>query len=269
MILITGSGAQDRDESLLGHKPFFVLADNLTRQGLAVLRVDDRGVGGSTGSSKTSTSEDFAGDVLAGLALLKRRKEIDGKKLGLIGHSEGGIIAPIVAARSRDVSFIVLMAGTGVPGSEILVAQAQLILQAAGSSESQRKFERDIQKRLIDIITGESRMRRLDPLQKLAAALKEIRAAICRMRNGRPWPITRERLLEAAVDAFNNGLVPLLPRRQTTRGRLCGRVRVPRTGDFNGERDLQVPAKENLAEIQKALAGGQQPRRSRRSSFRD
>ena len=137
MILITGSGAQDRDESILGHKPFLVLADYLTRRGVAVLRVDDRGVGGSTGSIKTSTSEDFAGDVLAGLALPQGTKGNRPKKIGLIGHSEGGIIAPIVAARSKDVAFIVLMAGTGMPGSQILEAQGQLILKASGSSESE------------------------------------------------------------------------------------------------------------------------------------
>ncbi len=94
VILLTGSGAQDRDESLLGHKPFLVLADHLSRRGIAVLRVDDRGVGGSTGSIVNSTSEDFAGDALAGVSFLKGRKEIDPGKIGLCGHSEGGIIAP-------------------------------------------------------------------------------------------------------------------------------------------------------------------------------
>jgi uncharacterized protein len=170
VILITGSGAQDRDESLLGHKPFLVLADHLSSRGIAVLRVDDRGVGGSTGSIKTSTSDDFAGDVLAGLDFLKGRTEVDGKKLGLIGHSEGGIIAPIAAARSKDVVFIVLMAGTGLPGSQILEAQAQLILKAAGSSESEMKFERDAQRRLIDIIAQEKDEKVAQ--SKLATALK-------------------------------------------------------------------------------------------------
>ena len=90
VILITGSGAEDRDETIFGHKPFLVIADDLTRKGVAVLRVDDRGVGGSTGSVAASTSEDFAGDVLAGIAFLKGRKEIDPAHIGLIGHSEGG-----------------------------------------------------------------------------------------------------------------------------------------------------------------------------------
>ncbi len=137
VILLTGSGAQDRDETLLGHKPFLVLADYLTRRGVAVLRVDDRGVGGSTGSITSSTTEDFAGDALAGVAFLKHRTEIDPAKIGLIGHSEGGLIAPIAAARSKDVAFIVMMAGTGLPGAEILEAQGRLILKANGASESE------------------------------------------------------------------------------------------------------------------------------------
>ena len=250
VILITGSGAQDRDESLLGHKPFLVLADNLTRRGLAVLRVDDRGVGGSTGSIKTSTSEDFAGDVLAGLDFLKRRKEIDGKKLGLIGHSEGGIIAPIVAARSKDVAFIVLMAGTGVPGSQILEAQAQLILKASGSSESELKTQRDAQKRLIDIIAQEKDEK--IARSKLAAAVKEIRAALSDSER-KALADSPGGLSEAALDAFNNAWFRFFltyDPRPTLRTVRCPVLAI------NGEKDLQVPAKENLAEIEKALKAG-------------
>ena len=100
VMLITGSGPQNRDEEIFGHRPFLVLSDYLTRKGIAVLRVDDRGVGGSTGNSSQVTTEDFAGDVLAGIEYLKSRKEIDPTRIGLIGHSEGGIIAPIVAVAS-------------------------------------------------------------------------------------------------------------------------------------------------------------------------
>ena len=107
VLLITGSGPQDRDETILGHKPFLVLADYLSRRGIAVLRVDDRGVGGSTGKTSEATSADLAEDVLAGVAFLQSRKEIDPSRIGLLGHSEGGIIAPLVASRSRDVAFIV------------------------------------------------------------------------------------------------------------------------------------------------------------------
>ena len=145
-------GAQDRDETLFEHKPFLVLADTLTRKGVAVLRVDDRGVGSSTGSVSNSTSDDFAGDVLAGVAYLRSRGEIDGARIGLIGHSEGGIIAPIAATRDPGIAFIVLMAGTGLPGEEILYLQGQLILKAGGADEKTLKMQHDIQKSLFAIL---------------------------------------------------------------------------------------------------------------------
>jgi pimeloyl-ACP methyl ester carboxylesterase len=121
---------------LLGHKPFLVLSDYLTRRGIAVLRTDDRGVGKSTGNFNTSTTADFATDTEAGIAFLKTRVEVNPKKIGLIGHSEGGIIAPMLAARNHDVAFIVMMAGPGLPGDEILASQAQLISEAAGASHA-------------------------------------------------------------------------------------------------------------------------------------
>ncbi|MCZ8215835.1 MAG: alpha/beta hydrolase, partial [Cyclobacteriaceae bacterium] len=121
VILISGSGPQNRDEELMGHKPFLVLSDHLTKNGIAVLRYDDRGTALSKGDFKTATSADFATDVEAAMAYLKTRKEINKKKIGLIGHSEGGLIAPMVASRSKDVSFIVLLAGPGIPGDSILL----------------------------------------------------------------------------------------------------------------------------------------------------
>jgi pimeloyl-ACP methyl ester carboxylesterase len=123
VVLITGSGPQDRDESILGHKPFLVISDYLTRHGIAVLRADDRGTAKSTGVFATATTADFATDVEAGITYLKTRAEINPRKIGLIGHSEGGVIAPMVVARNKDVAFIVMMAGTGVRGDEVLVAQ--------------------------------------------------------------------------------------------------------------------------------------------------
>ncbi|MEK7315185.1 MAG: alpha/beta fold hydrolase, partial [Candidatus Eisenbacteria bacterium] len=126
-VLITGSGPEDRDETIFGHKPFLILADYLTRHGIAVLRSDDRGVGKSTGSAENATSDDFAGDVAAAVKFLKTRKEIDPTKIGLIGHSEGGLIAPMVAMRDKSVAFVVLLAGPGVPGDSILIMQSRLI----------------------------------------------------------------------------------------------------------------------------------------------
>lgn len=124
-ILISGSGPQDRDESIAGHKPFLVLADHLTRQGIAVLRYDDRGTAKSTGNHATATTADFATDVESAIQYLRSRPDIDSDRIGLIGHSEGGIIAPIVVARSKKVAFMVLLASTGVSGKELSLQQAR------------------------------------------------------------------------------------------------------------------------------------------------
>ena len=123
VILISGSGPQDRNEEWMGHRPFLVLADHLTRQGIAVLRYDDRGFGESTGDFHEATSADFATDVEAAISFVKSRPELDEEHIGLVGHSEGGLIAPIVAAGSDDVNFIVLMAGPGLTGAEVLIDQ--------------------------------------------------------------------------------------------------------------------------------------------------
>lgn len=132
VILITGSGSQDRDETLFDHKPFAVIADYLTKRGIAVLRVDDQGVGKTTGHPQTATSADFAKDVKAGVQYLMTRKDIDFKKIGLIGHSEGGMIAPMVAENDPNVSFIVLLAGPGVSGAKISDFQNTVGLTQAG-----------------------------------------------------------------------------------------------------------------------------------------
>lgn len=132
VLMITGSGAQDRDETLVGHKPFAVIADTLTRRGIAVLRVDDRGVGGSTGSLTDATIEVLAKDVAAGVAFLRGRRDIDARRVGLFGHSEGATVAPLAAAADPTIGFVVLMAGTGVNGAEIVIRQHRLALEAAG-----------------------------------------------------------------------------------------------------------------------------------------
>lgn len=132
-ILITGSGDHDRDETLFGHKPFLVIADYLTRRGIAVLRVDDRGVGGSTGSKNQSNDHAFASDVRAGIAFLQQQPKINPHQIGLVGHSEGGLIGPLAAANNKNVAFMVLLAGPGVPGPQILREQNTLILQSEHS----------------------------------------------------------------------------------------------------------------------------------------
>ncbi|MGB7394662.1 MAG: alpha/beta fold hydrolase, partial [Pricia sp.] len=150
-VMITGSGPQNRDEELSGHKPFLVIADYLTRNGIGVLRFDDRGTEESTGDFKSATSADFATDVQSAVTYLQTREDIDENKIGLIGHSEGGIIAPMVAANNKDIGFVVLMAGIGVPGSELLATQGRLIGKAAGQSNVDVETSAVIRQRMIDM----------------------------------------------------------------------------------------------------------------------
>ncbi len=153
VILITGSGPENRNEEVFGHKPFLVLADYLTRQGFAVLRYDDRGVGKSQGKFSTATTFDFALDAESALKFLKNQPYINPDKIGLIGHSEGGIIAYIVAAeKSAQVDFIVSLAGPSIPGDSLLVAQATAILQASGASAKKIQGERKLQEELFRVL---------------------------------------------------------------------------------------------------------------------
>ncbi len=144
VVLISGSGPQDRNEELLGHKPFLVLADFLTRNGIAVLRFDDRGTLKSEGNFQKATSFDFANDVKAALKYLSSRKEINQKKIGLIGHSEGGIIAPIVANNDKSVQFIVLLAGPAVTGGEISLDQQELIGHVNGMKDEDIRITKEL-----------------------------------------------------------------------------------------------------------------------------
>ncbi len=134
-ILITGSGQQDRDETLFDHKPFAVIADYLTKKGFAILRVDDRGKGKTTGDVNNATSKDFADDVEASLLYLQTRKEINLKKIGLIGHSEGGLIADLVAAKNKNIAFVIMLAGPGEKGSVLMAEQTGAILQSVGVNQ--------------------------------------------------------------------------------------------------------------------------------------
>lgn len=134
VVLVSGSGAQNRDEEVFGHKPFLVLADRLTRAGIAVLRYDDRGVGASTGDATTATTSDLSMDAQAAVRFLRKQPQVKTDAVGIAGHSEGGIIAPMVAARSEDANFIILMAGPGVPGDQVLIRQVREGALAEGAA---------------------------------------------------------------------------------------------------------------------------------------
>ena len=241
VLLITGSGPEDRDETVFGHKPFLVLSDHLTRQGIAVLRVDDRGVGKSTagsGNPAAVTTDDFVEDVLAGVAFLKGRKGIDPARIGLVGHSEGGIIAPRAAVRSKDVAFIVMMAGPGLPGEQILQAQSALILKSQGADDGTIEEVRALNTKIYSIVKAE---------KDDAAAGKRIREELGSMAGLPPAAIDTQ--VKAVLSPWFRFFLTYDPRPT------LGQVKVPVLA-IAGERDLQVPAKDNIAAIRAALEGG-------------
>ena len=250
VVLVSGSGPQDRDEMLMGHKPFLVLADHLTRHGIAVLRYDDRGTARSTGDFGAATTDDFALDALAAIEFLKSQPKIDAKRLGIVGHSEGGLIAPMCAAQSKDVAFIVLLAGTGLTGEELLPIQTKLVLRSSGTPEAAAREQAD------DTAKALAMVREGKPLEEVRAFIRE---AVLREMERNPASKDlpeAERNTQADQAAagqaeqltspwFRRFLV--LDPRENLR-----KVRCPVLA-INGEKDVQVPAKENLTEIEAAL----------------
>ncbi|MCI0437064.1 MAG: alpha/beta fold hydrolase [Gemmatimonadetes bacterium] len=256
VILISGSGPQDRDESIMEHKPFLVLADHLTRNGIAVLRYDDRGVGKSTGMFATATSENFMSDALAATAYLRTRTGIDPARIGLAGHSEGGLIAPMAAAQSRDIAFIILLAGPGVTGEEILYAQGEKIMRASGVPDPLIERNRDVQRTLFTIVREEPD--REKAAEQMRTQLREVVAAMS--------PLERQAL---GVGGDDPGAAIEVQIRQVNSpwfrfflsfdpATALSRVTVPVLA-LNGELDLQVPHDQNLPAIEAALRSAGNP----------
>lgn len=154
VVLISGSGDQDRDSSLFGFRVFAVLAEHLAELGIASLRFDDRGVGGSTGDGLTTTIQDRADDVEAAVGVLGSRDDVDVDRIGLIGHSEGGLVAPIVANRSESVAFVVLLASSAVPGDDLLRTQQRTLLQLAGAADDEIERAQAFQQLTLDAISA-------------------------------------------------------------------------------------------------------------------
>lgn len=234
-ILVSGSGPQDRNAEIFRHRPFLVLADYLTRRGVAVLRYDDRGVAESTGQFATATTEDFAADVAAAVTFLRSRVDIAPGSIGLIGHSEGGLVAPLVASR-MPLAWIVMLAGPGLPGDSVLALQIDAMNRAAGLPETQRAANRTIQRRLMDIAMSD-----LEPPAAQAAIadvlLSEIPGTTAQAAEGQAAGLT-----SPWMRAFL---------RHDPRPVLC-RLTVPVLA-VNGENDLQVLARPNLEAIESAL----------------
>jgi pimeloyl-ACP methyl ester carboxylesterase len=236
VLLITGSGPQDRDESLMGHKPFLILSDYLTRHGIAVLRADDRGTGKSTGDFAKATTADFATDAEAGVAYLKTRPQVNAHKIGLIGHSEGGIIAPMIAGRNKDIVFIVMMAGTGVPGDQVLVAQGQAIQIATGKNPEEAAREADKEKQMLRLVENEKDQAVLEKelRERLAADVPEALIGMQIKQVTSPW--FRYFLTYDPASALRHLTCPVLA--------------------INGSLDKQVLPSQNLPAIRQALEEG-------------
>ena len=245
VLLISGSGLQDRDETLVGHKPFWVLADHLSRAGIAVLRVDDPGIGQSTPHPKPPTTADFATDVEAGVAFLKQDDRMG--RIGLIGHSEGGLIATIVASRSNDVNFVVLMAGPGVPGAELLRKQNERIFDAAGIAGERKQNLLVLLDRLFPILTSED-MAEAERQQKVSEIVRKQLEI-----NGTPPAEQDEAQVQMLVE---QSLTPWMRYFLTFDPRpALEKIRVPVLA-LNGELDVQVDAEQNLTAIAAALEKG-------------
>ena len=246
VILITGSGPQNRDEALLGHKPFWVLADYLTKQGIAVLRFDDRGTAASKGSFATATTADFATDVEAAVKYLQTRKEINQKKIGLMGHSEGGTIAPIIAARNKDINFIVMLAGTGIRGDELLLLQEALIAKASGSSDADIKKSQTINRAAFEIVLKSTSIETLK--KDLQRYFKEVINNI--PTSEKPKDMNEEDFIDLQVKQLATPWMQYFIKYNPAAALEKVKCAVL---TINGEKDLQVPAKENLTAIEKAL----------------
>lgn len=245
VMLIAGSGPNDRDETVFGHKPFLVIADHLTRQGFAVLRYDKRGVGKSTGNFSTATIEDFANDARAVVNYLKQQEEIDPDRIGLLGHSEGGLVSAMLAAGNRDIAFAVLMAAPGTTGMEIVLDQNQISLTHQGvepeTIEELQKLNRETFGMLLEWKgTEEDRTALRDQLSRFWNKLP----LLVRMK------VEKEAFLRSQFNAMTMpGYLSFL---RADPSLYLKEVTCPLLA-LNGEKDTQVPAVKNIRAITSAL----------------
>ncbi len=253
VLLISGTGEQDRDQTLSGHKPFLVLADHLTRAGIAVLRVDDRGVGGSTGSTSQTGFEGKVEDILAGMAWLAEQPEIDPARIGLVGHSEGGILAPLAAIRAQapPVAFLVLLAAPGVSGVKLLTKQMDQTLRAQNVSAERLALGNSGQKRVLEAVLAGADDRALRKLVE-----EHVDAIIGLTPSARPGWLQRSAMVDAAMLQVASPAMRDVIRSEPARA--LEEVRCPVLA-LGGTVDLQVPGEENIAAIRAALDRGRNP----------
>ena len=247
MVLISGSGPQDRNEELLGHKPFLVIADHLARNGIAALRYDDRGVGDSTGDFTGAITADFATDATAALDYLLGRAEVDPSAVGLAGHSEGGLIAPMVASGHPGAAFVVLLAGPGQRGADLLVLQSELLLRAEGAPAEYVEWQMDWVAPVIAAAASD-----LDD----AAARARIAEIAADAAATAPEEVPAEEIEAGAFEEYLDPWMRFFLAHDPVP--LLQRMRMPVLA-LNGTLDLQVPVDENLSRIAEALDAAGNP----------
>lgn len=241
VVLVTGSGTQDRDETLFGHKPFLVLSDALVRRGIATLRLDDRGAGASEGVADSGTTLDYADNVATELAWLAARPEIDKRAIGVVGHSEGALIAPIVAASSKHARFLVMLAGPGMRGDQILIGQAERAARMASGSDPRAERDRADAEKLFTLL----RTAKTD--EEAKAAMQSFAAADPAQKAEREANTARFAARLTWLRTFL-GLDPIP---------YLAKTRIPVLA-LSGELDLQV-TKDNLPLIEAALRRAKNP----------
>lgn len=243
VVLVSGSGPQNRDEELMGHKPFAVVADYLTRQGIAVLRYDDRGVAESEGDFQSANSFDLADDAEAAFAYLN--KKFKKAKVGIAGHSEGGLIAPVVAARNEDVDFIVLLAGPGTPMDYLLQRQSAIIMELNGMDSARIASELELSRRIFDWVKSDHSDKEIK--EAISKLIDKAYAEDPENFEGNTPEQVKKLVAARMLNPWFKTILDFDPEAYLTK------VNCPVMA-VNGELDCQVPCEENLAAIEKHLA---------------
>jgi len=231
LVLVSGSGAQDRDETIMGHKPFLVLADHLTRSGIAVLRYDDRGTAASTGDYSAATISDLADDAEAALSFLISRDEIAKGRIGILGHSEGATVAAMVGARRNDIGYVILLAAPAVPGEQILLRQVEQLLELSGATPDEVELRVEQNREVYD-------------LARQGKSLEEIRAKLSEMLP----PAQVEAQMTAVISTWFRHFLVYDP------ATAISKLEMPLLALY-GENDVQVDPLLNIPPLKKALAG--------------
>lgn len=236
VVFITGSGPQNRDEEMFGFKPFKIIAEHLGRHGIASLRYDDRGYGASKGDLVSATTDDFALDAESGLDFLKTRHEVEPAKIGFLGHSEGAVVAAIVASRRPEVGFAVLLAGNGMKGDQLLFAQSDLLMRANGASDEQLRSQKELQARIFRAIRSG---RGWDEVETgIREQTESLLAHLSRQQRDARVRLVLRQQMAFSQSPWMKSFIDMKPTLYLEK------VTCPLLALF-GELDLQVPAREN------------------------